>query len=129
MASELPFNQLTDDSTGTGGVPEPRRAVDCARCLSCLVLPLACALLALAAGCSAPSEPAKAAATQRRTYTNPVYSDSMPDPSVIRFQGFYYAFGTTGNGRTLDGRIFTTLRSHSRSPGTVSPMGRASNRC
>ena len=35
----------------------------------------------------------------------------MPDPSVIRHKGFYYAFGTTGNGRTSDGRIFTTLRS------------------
>jgi beta-xylosidase len=35
----------------------------------------------------------------------------MPDPSVIRHKGFYYAFGTTGNARTPDGRIFTTLRS------------------
>lgn len=41
-------------------------------------------------------------------YTNPVYSGSMPDPSVIRHGGWYYAYGT---GRTADGRIFTTLRS------------------
>ena len=85
--------------------------MDCAPQLPCLLLALTCTLLALAAGCSAPSGAAKAPATQPRTYTNPVYSGSMPDPSVIRFQGFYYAFGTTGNGRTLDGRIFTTLRS------------------
>jgi len=34
----------------------------------------------------------------------------MPDPSVIRHGGFYYAFGTTGSGRTPDGRVFTALR-------------------
>ncbi|HSA11241.1 MAG TPA: glycoside hydrolase family 43 protein [Candidatus Paceibacterota bacterium] len=44
-------------------------------------------------------------------YTNPVYAGSMPDPSVIRYKGVYYAFGTTGNGRTPDDRIFTALRS------------------
>lgn len=44
------------------------------------------------------------------TYTNPVYSGDMPDPTVINFKGIYYAFGTTGNGR-VDGRIFTLLRS------------------
>ncbi|MGI8908155.1 MAG: glycoside hydrolase family 43 protein [Candidatus Sumerlaeaceae bacterium] len=44
-------------------------------------------------------------------YTNPVYRGSMPDPSVIRHGGWYYAYGTTGNARTEDGRIFTTLRS------------------
>ena len=46
-----------------------------------------------------------------RTYTNPVYKGSMPDPSVIRVQGVYYAFGTTGKERKADGRIFTLLRS------------------
>jgi beta-xylosidase len=35
----------------------------------------------------------------------------MPDPSVIRHDGYYYAFGTTGNERKADGRIFTVLRS------------------
>jgi len=46
-----------------------------------------------------------------KTYTNPVYSGSMPDPSVIYHEGFYYAFGTTGDKRKADGRIFTVLRS------------------
>jgi beta-xylosidase len=44
------------------------------------------------------------------TYTNPVYTGSMPDPTVIRYQGVYYAFGTTGDAR-VNGRIFTLLRS------------------
>ena len=35
----------------------------------------------------------------------------MPDPSVIRHMGYYYAFGTTGRSRTEDGRIFTVLKS------------------
>ena len=46
-----------------------------------------------------------------RTYTNPVYAGSMPDPSVFRYKETYYAFGTTGNERLADGRIFTLLRS------------------
>src|SRR3954464_10883180 len=46
-----------------------------------------------------------------RTYTNPVYADSMPDPSVFRYKETYYAFGTTGNERLADGRIFTLLSS------------------
>lgn len=44
------------------------------------------------------------------TYTNPVYDGNMPDPTIIRYQGVYYAYGTTGKER-LDGRIFTLLRS------------------
>ena len=44
-------------------------------------------------------------------YTNPVYAGSMPDPGVMRHQGAYYAFGTTGGERKADGRIFTLLRS------------------
>ena len=35
----------------------------------------------------------------------------MPDPSVVLSRGVYYAFGTTGNERLPDGRIFTLLRS------------------
>ncbi len=35
----------------------------------------------------------------------------MPDPSVKRLGNLYYAFGTTGNERLSDGRIFTMLRS------------------
>jgi arabinan endo-1,5-alpha-L-arabinosidase len=46
-----------------------------------------------------------------KTYTNPVYSGSMPDPFVLEHQDVYYAFGTTGAERKSDGRIFTLLRS------------------
>jgi len=46
-----------------------------------------------------------------RTYTNPVFAGDMPDPSVKKFGDYYYAFGTTGNHRLPDGRIFTLLRS------------------
>ena len=52
------------------------------------------------------------ASTERaKTYTNPVYAGSMPDPGVLRHEGVYYAFGTTGRERKADGRIFTLLRS------------------
>src|ERR671939_210679 len=46
-----------------------------------------------------------------KTYTNPVYGGSMPDPGVLLHRGVYYAFGTTGRERKADGRIFTLLRS------------------
>jgi len=46
-----------------------------------------------------------------KTYTNPVYAGSMPDPGVLLHRGVYYAFGTTGRERKGDGRIFTLLRS------------------
>src|SRR5918999_2764879 len=46
-----------------------------------------------------------------RTYTNPVYTGSMPDPFVLRHGGVYYAFGTTGGERKRDGRVYTVLRS------------------
>jgi arabinan endo-1,5-alpha-L-arabinosidase len=68
-------------------------------------------MLVLGQGCSTHPDTSKAVEGPSATYTNPVYAGSMPDPSVIRYQGFYYAFGTTGNARTPDGRIFTTLRS------------------
>jgi beta-xylosidase len=51
------------------------------------------------------------AAQPRPTYTNPVWAGSMPDPGVLRHDGVYYAFGTTGRERKRDGRIFTLLRS------------------
>jgi beta-xylosidase len=92
-----------------GSIPPAQRAGDCAP-YHWLWL-VACGLAAFAFGCAAPSEGRKAAVSQARTYTNPVYSGSMPDPSVIRYQGFYYAFGTTGGARTPHGRIFTALRS------------------
>ncbi len=44
-------------------------------------------------------------------YTNPVCAVDMPDPSVKKFGDYYYAFGTTGNARMRDGRIFRLLRS------------------
>jgi len=47
----------------------------------------------------------------QRTYSNPVYAGSMPDPGVLLHRRFYYAFGTTGRERKADGRIFTLLRS------------------
>ena len=52
-----------------------------------------------------------AARAAARTYTNPVYKAQFPDPFVLRHQGKYYAFGTTGQGRTTDSRIFTLLTS------------------
>jgi arabinan endo-1,5-alpha-L-arabinosidase len=64
------------------------------------------AVLALSSGCTGIR-----GARETATYTNPVYAGSMPDPSVIKHKGFYYAFGTTGNSRTEDGRIFTVLKS------------------
>jgi arabinan endo-1,5-alpha-L-arabinosidase len=67
--------------------------------------------LVAGSGCATRSDSAKASARSSQTYTNPVYAGSMPDPSVIRYHGFYYAFGTTGTERTPDGRIFTLLRS------------------
>jgi arabinan endo-1,5-alpha-L-arabinosidase len=46
------------------------------------------------------------------SYRNPVYTGSLPDPSVFRHpNGWYYAVGTTGNDRKADGRIFTLVRS------------------
>ncbi|MBI3910719.1 MAG: family 43 glycosylhydrolase [Armatimonadetes bacterium] len=37
------------------------------------------------------------------TYTNPVVARSFPDPFVLKFNGFYYAYGTgdAGDGRAL----------------------------
>ncbi|WP_230688155.1 glycoside hydrolase family 43 protein [Hymenobacter jeongseonensis] len=61
------------------------------------------AALALASQATACSKP--------RTYTNPVYAAQFPDPFVLRHEGRYYAFGTTGKARTNDGRIFTLLTS------------------
>jgi len=52
-----------------------------------------------------------AARAAARTYTNPVYAHQFPDPFVLRHQGRYYAFGTTGKDRAADGRIFTLLTS------------------
>ncbi|WP_222940602.1 glycoside hydrolase family 43 protein [Hymenobacter sp. BT491] len=50
------------------------------------------------------------AAAAARTYTNPVYPHSMPDPFVLSYKGTYYAFGTAGQ-NAKDGRIFNLLTS------------------
>ena len=55
--------------------------------------------------------PAAAFAAATKTYQNPVYAGSMPDPGVLLHEGVNYAFGTTGKDRKADGRIFTLLRS------------------
>ncbi|HLE61624.1 MAG TPA: hypothetical protein VI750_00730 [Pyrinomonadaceae bacterium] len=57
------------------------------------------------------SESVAASSYAPKTYTNPVFSGSMPDPFAFLHQGVYYALGTTGNERRSDGRIFTLLRS------------------
>lgn len=88
-----------------------RSAEDCAPYRLWLALGAICTLVALGWGCSIGSGSSSAAQAGASAYTNPVYAGSMPDPSVIRHKGFYYAFGTTGNGRLSDGRIFTALRS------------------
>jgi beta-xylosidase len=51
------------------------------------------------------------AAAAARTYTNPVLAGNFPDPFVLKHGKRYYAFGTTGRGRTKDGRVFTLLQS------------------
>lgn len=63
--------------------------------------------LLLMVGCAELSGPSPAP----RTYTNPVFAGSMPDPSVLQHGREYFAFGTTGNDRKADGRIYTVLRS------------------
>ena len=63
------------------------------------------------AGLLRPGRAFASPAAQPRTYTNPVYAGSMPDPFVLRHGGLYYAFGTTGSERKADGRIYTVLRS------------------
>ena len=65
-------------------------------------------LAAVATGSRAPTA---ARAVGAKTYTNPVYASSMPDPGVMLHRGEYWAFGTTGRERKADGRIFTVLRS------------------
>lgn len=48
------------------------------------------------------------------TYTNPVWPDYFADPFVLRWQGYYYAYGTGGpeaSGGTPGGRVFPVLRS------------------
>lgn len=73
---------------------------------------LLCALvLAVVTGCSTHTGVSTSASSSTRSYTNPVYAASMPDPSVVRYGEFYYAAGTTGSARTPDGRIFKLLRS------------------
>jgi beta-xylosidase len=49
------------------------------------------------------------AAAAARTYTNPIVASNFPDPFVLRHGRQYYAFGTTGQGRMPDGRVFSLM--------------------
>jgi beta-xylosidase len=53
----------------------------------------------------------RSAAADSLEYTNPVYAGRMPDPGVLCFRQRYYAFGTTGDSRLQDGRVFRLLTS------------------
>ncbi len=72
---------------------------------------LAAGVALTATGALDPVSAFGAAGGAKKTYTNPVFSGSMPDPGVLLHEGVYYAFGTTGKDRKPDGRIFTVLRS------------------
>lgn len=63
--------------------------------------------LLLGSGCSIPKQHPMAGVI----YTNPVYAADMPDPSVKKIGDYYYAYGTTGDRRLPDGRVFKVLRS------------------
>ena len=78
-----------------------RRPKDCACYHWWVTLGAVCYMVLLGVGCSARSGASKAAAGGSGACTNPVYAASMPDPSVIRHKGFYYAFGTTRYTRTI----------------------------
>lgn len=88
-------------------IQQPGFAGRYARLSSGFAVVLALGACAILTGC------ATGAASRHvgRTYVNPVYSGNMPDPTVLRHDGAYYAFGTTGRERKSDGRIFTVLRS------------------
>src|SRR5438270_10925840 len=43
-----------------------------------------------------------------RTYLNPIYNHSFPDPYVLKFRGEYFAYCT---GFARDGRVFGVLHS------------------
>ena len=62
----------------------------------------------LGTGCSGLPNHSQAAGV---TYTNPVVAADVPDPSCRKFGDYYYTFGTTGDQRLPDGRIFKLLRS------------------
>jgi GH43 family beta-xylosidase len=63
---------------------------------------------------NAPTDAETAAAgggSNGASYTNPVYAGQFPDPFVLRHEGTYYAFATTGQSQKKDGRIFSVLSS------------------
>ena len=43
-----------------------------------------------------------------RTYLNPVYPKSFPDPFVLKFRGEYFGYST---GFAADGNVFGMIRS------------------
>ena len=111
MTSKQRFDGVADTHPKTSDLSPAWLAAGNAFCVTRMVFAVVCVIVVIELGCSAPPSSSKAAAPGPRTYTNPVYGASMPDPSVIRYHGYYYAFGTTGNERTPDGRVFTALKS------------------
>jgi beta-xylosidase len=51
-----------------------------------------------------------AVAARTRTYTNPVFARDFPDPMVLWYHGWYYAYGTTAQWQRL-GVVFPILKS------------------
>ena len=80
----------------------------------CLVTRVSFALLVCGltffTGAKTPANEVTSSTAATVSYVNPVYSGSMPDPSVICHDGWYYAYGT-GGAHGKKGRIFNTLRS------------------
>jgi len=94
-----------------------------------IVMP-ALIIVLLQTGCATPKPTAKESA--RVTYTNPVIADDVPDPTVKKFGSHYYCFGTTGNRRAPDDRIFSTWRSDDlvhweQLPGALTPPSSNTN--
>jgi arabinan endo-1,5-alpha-L-arabinosidase len=104
---------LIDIKNDCGATALPRTGSAGRRWAGCQGVAVAAAGLSLLflTGCSSSPGVKPGAARSTISYTNPVYAGSMPDPSVIRYRGLYYAFGTTGNRPLPDGRIFRVLRS------------------
>jgi len=94
-----------------------------------IVMP-ALVIVLLQTGCATAKPAAKESA--RATYTNPVIADDVPDPTVKKFGSHYYCFGTTGNRRAPDDRIFSTWRSDDlvhweQLPGALTPPSSNTN--
>lgn len=42
-------------------------------------------------------QPAEKQENEQQTYTNPVFSPVLADPSIIKHEGYFYAYGTENN--------------------------------